>query len=109
MNPITLTVGASNYKAEIEKFTSADHSTDVVLFNTWFNTTRSNIIKEEGMGYNKYLGQLFHTYLTCANAEINMATNGRKNRQGLQIYGADGTGELGYINLVDNIIWKGKV
>ena len=45
VNP-TMTVGASNLKAEIERATLADHENNVVTFNIWFDDTRTKIIKE---------------------------------------------------------------
>ena len=51
-NPTT-TVGASNYKGEIEIKDLATFDNDVDKFNTWFEDTRANIIKEEGIWYNK--------------------------------------------------------
>ena len=47
----TTTVGASNYKADIEK------ATNVVKFNTWFDNTGTIIIKEEGDGYDNTAGE----------------------------------------------------
>ena len=53
-NPMT-TVSMSNYKAEIEKVTLTQFDNDIIKFNTWFDDTRSNIIREEGKGYNEHL------------------------------------------------------
>ena len=49
VNPTT-TVGASNFKAEIERATLADHENSVVTFNIQFDDTRTKIVKEEGGG-----------------------------------------------------------
>ena len=70
VNPTT-TVGASRLKDMNESAKLSDFGNDVVKFNTWFDDTRKNIIKEEGQGrYNEYLRSLFKTYLGCGNPEF---------------------------------------
>jgi hypothetical protein len=70
VNPTT-TVGASRLKDLIESAKLSDFSNDVIKFNTWFDDTRTSIIKEDGEGrYNEYLRSLFKTYLGCANSEF---------------------------------------
>ena len=112
---LTTTVGASNLKAEIERATLADHKNNVVAFNTWFDDTRTKIIKEEGEGYNEYLRQLFRAYLTCDDSEFNESVRHERRlwMQGKMAadYGYAELMELGrltYINLVDDGMWKGK-
>ena len=93
----------------------ADHENNVVTFNTWFDDTRTKIIKEEGEGYNEYLRQLFRAYLTCDDSEFNESVRHEKRlwMQGKLAadYGYAELMELGrltYINLVDDGMWKGK-
>ena len=64
VNPTT-TVGASNLKELIEKAVLSEYSYDIKVFNMWFESTRSEIIKEEGPDqYKEYLRQLFRAYET---------------------------------------------
>ena len=77
VNPTT-TVGASNFKAEIDRATLADHENSVVTFNIQFDDTRTKIIKEEREGYNEYLRQLFRAYLTCDDSEFNESVRHEK-------------------------------
>ena len=59
VNPTT-TVGVSKLKNQVENSTLSDFGNDVAKFNTWFDDTRTKIIKEEGKGkYNEYLRSLF--------------------------------------------------
>jgi hypothetical protein len=70
VNPTT-NVGASKLKDMIETAKLSDFSNDVIKFNTWFDDTTKNIIKEEETGrYNEYLRPLFKTYLGCTNTEF---------------------------------------
>lgn len=43
-----ITMAPSYYKTKIKKATLADHNNDIVIFNTWFDGTRSNIFKGKG-------------------------------------------------------------
>ena len=80
MNPTT-TVGASNLKKSIEKVTLADHSYDLKTFNMWFESTRKEIIKEEGPGrYNEYLCQLSRAYKTHKSCQFLDAIAEEKRR-----------------------------
>ena len=80
VNPTT-TVGASRLKDMIESAKLSDFSNDVVRFNTWFQDTRMNIIKEEGDGYyNEYLRSLFKAYLECGNSEFVEAVKDEKRK-----------------------------
>ena len=52
----TTTVGASNLTELIKKVILLDYSYDIKVFNMWFESTKSKIIKEERLDkYNKYL------------------------------------------------------
>ena len=65
----------------IEAAKLSEFSDDVVKFNTWFDDTRKNIIKEEGTGrYNEYLRSLFKTYLGCGNVEFVESINDEKRK-----------------------------
>ena len=61
INPTT-TVGASKLKDEIETTKPSLFSNDIIKYNTWFEDTRTSIIKEEGPGYNEYLRSVFRAY-----------------------------------------------
>ena len=77
INPNT-TVGASRLKDEIETTTPTVFDNDIIKYNTWFEDTRSAIIKEEGKGYNEYLRSLFRAYLTVPDAEFIEAVKDEK-------------------------------
>lgn len=94
----------------------ANHNNDIVLFNTWFDDTSSNIIKEEGEGgYNQVYPQKFQVYLTCNDVESNKLVQHEK-RPLMQLKTGDNygyaelmkLGRLAYVNLVDNGMWKGE-
>ena len=53
------------------QWTLAEFGNNVVKFNTWFEDTMTEIINDEGEGYNKYHRQLFRVYLTCNDAKSN--------------------------------------
>ena len=79
INPTT-TVGASKLKDEIESHTPAMFDNDIIKYNTWFEDTRTAIIKEEGKGYNEYLRSLFRAYLTCAPGDFLDAIKDEKRK-----------------------------
>ena len=69
INP-TKTIRASNLKDDIEDTKLSEFDNNIVKYNTWFEETRDNIIKEEGDGYNEYLRLMFRAYLSCDNEEF---------------------------------------
>ena len=77
MKPST-TVGASKLKDKIETKTLADFNYSVTNFNTWFEDTREEIVKEEGTGYNKYIFSLFCAYLSGRNQEFTDVINSER-------------------------------
>ena len=74
MNPST-TVGTSKLKDEIETKTLADFKYSAIDYDTCFEDTRDKIVKEEGIGYNKYMRLLFRAYLSGTNEEFTDAVN----------------------------------
>ena len=80
VNPTT-TVGASKMKEELERTTLAKFNGDVVLYNTWFEDKRSQIIGEEGdQRYNEYLRNVFRAYLSSDNEEFLSAIKDEKRK-----------------------------
>ena len=69
INP-SMTMGASKLKDEIKGKKPSDFDNDIIKYNTCFKDTRTDIIKEEGHGYNKYLRLRFRAYLTCKDQEF---------------------------------------
>ena len=96
INPNT-TVGASRLKDEIETTTPAAFDNDIIRYNTWFDDTRTAIIKEEGKGYNEYLRSLFRAYLTFPEVEFLEAIKDEK-RDWIQ---GKLTSNYDYSNLMD--------
>ena len=113
VNPST-TVGASKFKEELETKTIADFDNDVVKYNSWFEDVRTMIIRDEGPDkYNKYLRNVFRSYLECRVEEFVETVKGEKRRwmQGQldQTYDHTNLFDLGRItfnNLVANEEWK---
>ena len=69
INPTT-TVGASKLKDEIETTKPSLFSNDIIKYNTWFEDTRTSIIKEESPGYNEYLRSVFRAYSSYNDGEF---------------------------------------
>ena len=70
---------------------------DIIEYNSWFEDTRNNIIKEEGPGYNKYICSMFRVYLTCEDEEF---INVIKDEQRIWIQGKL-SGAYSYCDLID--------
>ena len=110
-NPTT-TVGASKLKDELESKTVADFGFNVIAYNTWFQDTKDEIIKEEGEGYNEYLRSLFRGYLAAKNEEFIQTINAEKRNwmQGkvaanYSFLDLMDVGRIAYNNLVDDESW----
>ena len=107
------TVGASRLKDEIENKTLADFGHNVIRYNTWFEDTRKEIVKEEGDGYNEYLRSLFKGYLTSNSTEFKETISAEKRdwQQGRSPPSYShrdlmDVGRIAYNNLVCEGAWK---
>jgi len=87
----------------------------IIRYNTLFEDTRKQIIKEEGDGYNEYLRSMFRAYLECGNEEFaDVIKNERRKwthgKLGTSYYYHDlmDLGRLTYNNLLDENTWSVK-